>query len=275
MTIRARLLIGFAVLLVLLLVQLGVTYHFSMKTDNLVRELLRAHDASATVTQMSIEAQKLRRYEKEYFIYVKNLEKRQKYHGEWRGARNDLKNHLVRVTSGIDQSWDRDDITKAKRWDAYLNAYADGFAKVDASVDQGFLKDTLSANAAIQDAKNAFRPFFAETNAQINEKLSAARGMADEVRSDFELIQLILLGLVAASALIATVVILVVPNSVSRPIRALAAVANDMSLGNVHQQVRAEGAPEIRDLAASIERLRVGMKGLLTRVHRPASRNAA
>ena len=275
MTIRARLLIGFSALLILLLVQLGVTFYFSMKTEGTVRELLHAHDASASVTQMAIEAQKLRRYEKEYFIYVTNPEKRQKYLGEWRGARNELKNHLVRIASGVDPAWDADDLAKAKGWDAYLNTYADGFTKVDASVDQGFLNDTLSANSAIQPAKNAFRPFFTETTAQINDKLSAARGMADEVRSDFELIKLILLALAAASLVISAVVIVLVPNSISRPIRSLATVASEMSVGNVHREVRAQGAPEIRELAASIERLRIGMKGLLTRVQRPAPRSAA
>jgi nitrate/nitrite-specific signal transduction histidine kinase len=57
-----------------------------------------------------------------------------------------------------------------------------------------------------------------------------------------------------------------VPASISSPIEALTRSAHDMSTGNLDRPVTITGSPEFKDLADTLERMRVSQKMLMERL---------
>jgi hypothetical protein len=79
-SIRARLTAGLALIIVFFLVQAALVW---LGQDNARREVVDATRkntlASAQLSELAVLAQQVRRYEKEYFVYVGNRERRDNY----------------------------------------------------------------------------------------------------------------------------------------------------------------------------------------------------
>lgn len=268
MPVRLRLTIAFAVMLGLLIVQVAVSYLFSVRNSALVDELIRAHTASNLITRLAVEGQKLRRYEKEYFIYVDNPDKRNGYVKAWQKSHDNVKNQLVLLKSGTEQIWSNDDIARANAWDDALNAYTHGFTRIDISVNNGAVSDTIAANKAIQEAKNKFRVFLNGTSEQVEQKFQNAKEVGVQVEANLKKARLILTVLAVIGVIFGGVVIAVVPDMIARPLRQLSALAEEMSKGKIQQDIPMIGPPEIRELASSLERLRVALRGILQRLQK-------
>ena len=265
LSVRNKLTIVFALLIVILFAQFGLVYHFSGKSALLIEETIDANNASNAVGRLAIEGQKLRRYEKEYFIYVDNPKKREKYSSEWHESYAKLKEELALLLSH-QSNWSESDKAKADTWDDSLNAYARGFHQVEAAVAGGILEGTLDANQAIQDAKNKFRVFLKGTAAEVDSKLRQARRASTQLQDNFATVQSVLITLSFTGLLIGAVILFTVPGSIARPITELTESVTDISKGNITRPVSVRGSHEVKALAESVERLRVAVKGLMTRM---------
>lgn len=83
-TIRMKLLASF-VFVILLISTFGITvYQISQANNALVADAIdKDFNGSVAIATLAVEAQKNRRFEKEYFIYVEDAEKAKKYAKEW------------------------------------------------------------------------------------------------------------------------------------------------------------------------------------------------
>ncbi|MDH3672670.1 MAG: hypothetical protein OES46_16185 [Gammaproteobacteria bacterium] len=266
-SVRNKLTIVFSLLIAFLFGQFGLVYYFSINNASLINEAIEAHDASNTLTRLAVEGQKLRRYEKEYFIYADNPQKREKYSSEWHESYAKLKEGLALLLSHK-STWSESDKAKARTWDDSLNAYANGFHKVDAAVTSGLIQGTLNANKAIQDAKNEFRVFLKGTAAETDIKLRQARDHSEQVQDNVANIQVFLIGLSFVGLLIGAVILFTIPGTIARPITELTESVVDISKGNIIRPVPVRGSHEVKGLAESVERLRVAMKGLMARMNK-------
>ena len=265
LSVRNKLTIVFSVLIAILFAQFALVYYFSGKSALLINQAIDANDASNAVGRLAIEGQKLRRYEKEYFIYADNPKKREKYSSEWQESYAKLKEGLALLLSH-ESSWSESDKAKADTWDDSLNAYASGFHKVEAAVTGGIIQGTLDANKAIQDAKNQFRVFLKGTAAEVETKLGEARHASTQLQDNFANVQKLLIGLSFTGLLIGAVILFTIPGSIARPITELTESVTDISKGNITRPVSVRGSHEVKALAESVERLRVAVKGLMTNV---------
>jgi methyl-accepting chemotaxis protein len=266
-SVRNKLTIVFSLLIAILFAQFGLVYYFTVKNASLVNQAIEAHNASNALTRLAVEGQKLRRYEKEYFIYADNPQKREKYSSEWNGSYAKLKEELALLLSHK-STWSQSDKAKARTWDDSLNAYANGFHKVDAAVTIGVIQGTLKANKAIQDAKNQFKVFLKGTAAEIDTKLRQARYHSAQVQDNLVNIQIFLIGLSFAGLLIGGIILFTIPGAIARPITELTESVIDISKGNIVRPVPVRGSHEVKGLAESVERLRVAMKGLMMRMNK-------
>jgi methyl-accepting chemotaxis protein len=267
LSVRNKLTIVFSVLIAILFAQFALVYYFSGKSALLINQAIDANDASNAVGRLAIEGQKLRRYEKEYFIYADNPKKREKYSSEWQESYAKLKEGLALLLSH-ESSWSESDKAKADTWDDSLNAYASGFHKVEAAVTGGIIQGTLDANKAIQDAKNQFRVFLKGTAAEVETKLGEARHASTQLQDNFANVQKLLIGLSFTGLLIGAVILFTIPGSIARPITELTESVTDISKGNITRPVSVRGSHEVKALAESVERLRVAVKGLMTRMNK-------
>ena len=97
MTIRWKLMLSFFLLLVLVGAQFAISMYFQTKETVLINTLLQNHNLSNELSKLAGDGQKIRRFEKEYFIYLLNDEKRQGYWVEWNEARESIANYLQSI----------------------------------------------------------------------------------------------------------------------------------------------------------------------------------
>lgn len=266
MAIRTKLLLSFLLLTILLVMQFFVSHHFSVKEDQLVRQIIEEHNISHQLSGLVQAAQKIRRYEKEYFIYVQNPQKRDEYYRDFQITRQEIDATLVGLKIAHARSKHAGQQGRVAEWAAATEYYAEGFEQVHQKVLNGDIVNTFQANAAIKDAKNRFRVVLSGSHEAINEQLARARAEAEQIFDYGEQSSLIFTIVTDVSILIGLFISFRVPKTITRPMTELATIAEGISRGRINKPVKMSGSREIVELAESIERLRVAAQGLLTRL---------
>lgn len=267
LTIRKKLYLGFALILAFSLGQAAVTYLNLNQSEALVKQAIgKDFNASVEIARIGIEAQKLRRFEKEYLIYVGSKDQRAKYFVDWKGAHDQIRSMLDRIVENRDGNWSAGDIAKAREWQASLKAYGDGFAGVALGADSGQITSTLQGNEAVREAKDAFRVLLDGTTVGIEQKFKQAAASEQAIGRKFLLVNIVIAIAALAGIGLVAVLLVIVPNSISRPIELLTRSAHDMSTGIMNKPVAVAGSPEFKGLADTLERMRVSQQMLIERL---------
>jgi methyl-accepting chemotaxis protein len=267
MTIRNKLYIGFALILAFSIGQAAVTYLNLNQSEALVNQAIgKDFNASVEIARIGIEAQKLRRFEKEFLIYVGSKDQRAKYFTEWKGAHDQVKTMLDRIVENRDADWSAGDIAKAREWQVSLKGYADGFTGVVLGADSGQITSTMQGNEAVREAKDAFRVLLDGTTMGVEQKYKQAVASEQAIGGKFRLVNIVI-GIAALAGIgLVAVMLVIVPNSISRPIEVLTRSAHDMSTGIMSKPVAVAGSPEFKELADTLERMRVSQQMLIERL---------
>jgi methyl-accepting chemotaxis protein len=265
MSIHSKLASGFSLIIIFVLIQAAITFFYISKSNKLVDQAIDTSFAqSQFISQLAIDGQKLRRYEKEYFIYVNNDRKREKYFNEWTEAKNSIHSRLMSVIN--DNAWSLYDRGEMEVWKKSLNAYNDGFQTVNQMILSGRIKDTISANTEIRDAKNEFRTYLSGTDKLGKEKLNEAKQFAKEIDADFNMLYYIMFCTSAAGILLLITLLQMIPRSIANPVKELTEAATLMSKGNLNQQINPSNIKEFKTLSETLERMRMSQKTLIDRM---------
>ena len=272
LTLKAKLMFGFSLILVFMIGQSVVTYFYVSTSEALVTQAInKDFNASIAISRIAIEGNKLRRYEKEFFVYADNPEKRAKYHQEWRGSYNKLKTELDDAVSNKSGVWSRIDTQEVQTWVDAHRSYGAGFEEVVAQVEAGEIQGTLAANAAIQDAKNKFRVLLSGAAKGGATKLAGAEVTAVQIKENSNLVNLIVIFAATAGTVLVLVLLVVIPTSVAKPIETLAKAAQIMSMGNLDTPVPPTGGAEFKQLRDTLERMRISQKTFMARFRSQSS----
>lgn len=266
-SIRAKLMFSFT-LVFLVSVGLGtVSYYFTQENNRLVEQAVnRDFNGSIQISELAILAQKIRRYEKEYFMYIGNAEKQAKYEREWGETFAKISAKLGAIIADRSGLWRVADRIKFGHWQASLNAYGSGFRNVVEQVNTGELNGTLAANAAVQEAKNKFRTLVNGTIEFANAKYADATAAAEQIHVKSDQLNVILLIALGTAAAVSLLLMITMPGSIIKPVKALSLSAATMSQGDLDKPVpTAIGISDFRELAATLERMRISQKTLLQR----------
>ena len=267
-SINGTLRIGFAVLLFLFIAQSAVGYFTARSNDDLVTAAINEDfNTSVLISRIAIEGNKLRRYEKEYFIYVGNQDKMAKYTGEWEDSYRKLKDMLNVAINDSTGAWTPEQQNVLRAWDASLEGYASGFRAVVQGVGNGEVTNTVAANVAVQDAKNKFRVLLSGAASSGTELYERAANSAREIKktNDFTV------KLFGATSLfgiaLALWLFIVIPRAIDKPVSLLAETAQEMSTGNISLPVPVHKTPrEFRTLADTLERMRISQTVLIQKL---------
>lgn len=273
-SIRSKLMFSF-ILIFLVTVGLGaVSYFFAQDNMRLVDQAIsKDFNGSIQISELAILAQKIRRYEKEYFMYIGNAEKQNKYEKEWNETFAKIKEKLTALRKNRGGIWSSADWLEFDKWEQSLKDYGAGFRQVVADVDAGVHTDTLAANSAVQDAKNKFRTLVNGTIDFANAKYEAAALARQEIKVKSKELNTILLAALAVSAALCLVLILVMPRAIVKPIRVLSDSASAMSKGELEKPVpTGVGIKDFSELAATLERMRISQKMLIQRMGNAAAK---
>ncbi|BCE02397.1 hypothetical protein [Marinicellulosiphila megalodicopiae] len=264
MSIKKTLLLAFGVLSLMIILLLSVSLFSSFKTQVSTTQLIHDHEVSRGFTAVAINAQAIRRYEKEYFIYLDH-EKREKYWNEWSETKNKISAILDDLEKNLPMCGQAALVPEVQRWREALDFYASEFTKLNQQVIAGNISTTLGANDAVQDGKNRFKELLDGVDTQIESIFQEAKIHADNAQS-FNVIALIIIAVISFVAVIIAVVSFGrVPKSVSFPIVQLTELTTLISKGKANEMVKIGGSPEIVELSKSVERLRVATNGLMER----------
>ncbi len=266
MSIRARLLFSFLFLSLMILTLFVVRQYYSIKEAELVREIVLDHKISSQLAGLSSAAQKIRRFEKEFFIYVSNPVKRNKYAGDFDQAYEEIEYffaQLINIYSNYNYSTSS---IALGEWTAAGKYYADGFKTLVKKVEHGEINNVIDANSAIQDYKNRFGVVLAGTDEAIKQQYQLVTEKAEQIKQYQSTSSTIFIIISTLGFSIALFMSFLVPASIVKPLKQLTDIANGISKGQVKESVEVKGSIEIEDLSRSIKRLQLTTLGLLKRL---------
>jgi methyl-accepting chemotaxis protein len=257
-----------------------IGYAYLGKSQEVVTSVVdRDFASSIEIGALAVEGEKLRRFEKEFFIYVDDSAKRAKYVQEWTESFNKLTAQLAQLKSNPNYV-DARDRTVLNAWTAAAKSYGEGFNGIVKEIDAGRLAGTREANAAIGPYKDKFRVLLDGAGSEQAKRINRSKDGIGDIKGQFDIVTITLAALTLAGLVLAILIVLFIPAMIARPIEKLTLSAQSMSRGNLGEPVVVEGAAEFKDLASTLDRMRLAQRELLKRIRSqtggpsPAGQNA-
>jgi len=153
MSISRKLWLSFAALIALMLLMAGVAQIFQNRVTEAALDALD-HDAKVSddADHARFAIAEMRRYEKEYFLDIGNLEKEAAWEAKWSSIRDLMSATLLSLSKIIETNEDRETLKAMNR---EFNDYELGFRKTTAQMKGGHI-------ATARDANTAMEPYFDE-----------------------------------------------------------------------------------------------------------------
>jgi methyl-accepting chemotaxis protein len=269
-TVRGTLRAGFVLLFAVLTAQGIIAWlYLDASKHDVATSVQQNFAASTQLAELAVLGQSLRRYEKEYFIFLNDPKKRDDYASEWAKTYEKIFLGYESIKTNRSGIWTARDRAEVASWYQSVLAYEEGIYAVRRKVELQQITTAQEANHAIREAKDKFRVHLQGTVEMLKRKHAESQELAAKVgsRLDFILLTSALLSLAAVALLVAIAVL--VPRSIEAPIDALAEAARSMSNGNFEQPFKLTSRlQEFRMLADHLERMRVVQKSLLNTVTR-------
>jgi methyl-accepting chemotaxis protein len=303
MSISGKIKVGLGILLAFLAAQFGVSQFLDYATQSKVDTAITKNFAAAdSLAELGTVAQQIRRYEKEFFIYVNDEAGRKKYRKEWTDAYEKFSATLAKMSANADGAFSTKDTTAFGSWTKAAQFYGDEFKGIMTKADAGTIvpppppvveevakpakgapapvvvppapdlsKATKLANDMIGPGKDRFKEVLDGAQALRKEKIAASAQSVTEIRSLFGMATWVTLGVFLLALAVAIYLMISIPRAVRKPIEEFVGIADKMSKGDLKQVIHAEGAVEFEGLSKSLERLRVAQSGLLDKLRAKAT----
>jgi HAMP domain-containing protein len=306
-SINRNLTVGLIAIIVFFILQAAGVLTMGRYTEREVVEVARRNTvAQVDLADLSTMAQQIRRYEKEYFIYVNNPEKRTQYQKEWTGTMEKITALLGRMRANSSSALSADDLSRVGQWAAASEFYASEMTKVFAEVNARANKmqeEAATAQAAEQlaastkgaKAKEA-TPVLEGTRMllpdEANDLIKAGKdrfsadlikGVATTFAQKSEAtlalttvtnegFNKMIYGVMASVLIgigIGVYLLVSLPKSVTEPIRNLTTLVDALSRGEFTKPVASIKVLEFKNLSAAVERMRIAQELMLQRLQKP------
>lgn len=153
-SIRAQLIGGLSLIILFFIAQAAFVWWDQESTRKDVVDATRKNTiASSQLGELAVLAQQVRRYEKEYFVYVSNEEKRNGYIKEWTGASDKLTQILGTMRSNQAGAFTSADQAQIEQWMQASSYYAAQMRLIFEAVS--VRKEKIDLQASESAAKNA------------------------------------------------------------------------------------------------------------------------
>jgi methyl-accepting chemotaxis protein len=301
-SIRSILLAGLAAIALLFIVQAGLL-SWGQKTieRDVVSAVQRNTLASSQLSELAVVAQQIRRYEKEYFVYVNNPERRDGYVKEWTNASDKMTKLVQTMRTNADGAFNSDDLGKIANWASAAEFYSAEMKRIffavnerQAQLSSGAVATSAAANAK-PGAQAAAAPVVGmfsavEVNGMIGtgkDRLSGVliKGVSDMsaektkqtlalpvlTKQGFDRLWNGVMASVVVGLLIAAFLAWKLPAAITKPIAALGDAIDRLSKGELDATIDKSGPIEFNTLTAAVERMRVAQRALVARLRSRAS----
>lgn len=297
-SLRSILLLGLAAIALLFLVQAGVLSWGQKAIERDVVDVAKRNTlASSQLSELAILAQQVRRYEKEYFVYVGNQERRDGYIKEWVGTSEKITKLLDAMRKNPERAFGADDQGKISSWAEAATFYESEMKKIfgvvnDRQAQINSAATVLASNALTKSgtaplpspiAVSMLTPV--ETNGMIGlgkdrlsgvlikgvsemyaTKTKATLSLSESVSASFNRLWGLVGITVALGLVLAAFLAWRLPLAVTQPVAALTGAVEKMSKGDLEHSIGVASMKEFEGLSASLERMRIAQRTLVQRM---------
>jgi hypothetical protein len=304
-SLRNKLMFGLVPVVLFFLAQAALVWFFGGRTTTEVGNTVRQNTvASSKLSELAVLAQQVRRYEKEYFVYVSNVERRNGYIKEWSGTADKINTSLTTMLANSDGAFSKADLAEVSKWKEAADFYGSEMKKIFANVDQradAVAKAAAAADAAASASKGAVAkpaagasepaPVVMFSSVEVNtmigpgkdrlsaeliagvNKLSKAKteqtlALPNIAQEGFDKLLFGAIALSLLGAVVAAAVLVTLPPAIQSPISALTASVEAISKGQVGAAAASVKVKEFTVLEQGLERLRQSQKIMLERMGR-------
>lgn len=301
-SIKNKLLMGLVPVALFFILQGAVVWLLGGQTTTEVGNTVRQNTvASSKLGELAVLAQQIRRYEKEYFVYVSNQAKRDGYIKEWQGVADKIDQSLTYLRANKEAGLTQSEVLEVGKWKDAADFYG---AEMKRIFDQVNTRAGEIAQAAKLEAeapvKKGAAPLAAasapatvvqfapiEVNVMIGpgkdrfsgelikgvdamSKIKTAQTLAlPAVAQDgFNRLLIAALGSAALGIALTLFVLATLPKAINAPIEALSASVEAISKGQVGKAAPSVKVSEFAKLEQGLERLRQSQKIMLERMGR-------
>ncbi len=311
-SIRIRLIASMAVLIAFFVLQgIAVTWFTNAQSAQTSASIRNNTQSNAQLTELSTLAQQIRRYEKEYFVYVQNEEKRNGYIKEFEGASGRISKLLDAILANPGGSYTKAEISEANRWRDAHAFYAGEMTRIfnevkriqselaaapapapvpsPAPAAKGAtagavaapapaiapvpkLPTPAEANDMIKAGKDRFgAELIAGVNKMGKAKTEATLGLAQGSSEGYQQLLTVVMTTVVLGIAIAAFLVVTLPGAITRPISVLSEVADTVARGDLDKPFAVTNVPEFEPLVKSLERMRMALSVLTRRAKAKAA----
>lgn len=288
-------------MVIFFLVQAGLVWYAISNAKSTVVENTRKNTvATSELGALAVLAQQIRRYEKEYFVYIENKEKSDSYAREWRDTLGKIDAALARMKTGSDGAFNSKDIEQVAVWSEASAFYAAEMQKIILAVAErsASLRVDKEAKAdAVPSAKSGtVRPVeeaapAAYRSVEVNEMIKAGKdrfsaglikgvaamdqtktadtlALANVAEKMFDKVLTGVMITVVIGVIVALLLSISLPKTVTKTIDSLSIAAQEMSMGNLLKAYDSGGVTEFDKLAEALNRMRLGQQALVERLQK-------
>jgi len=272
MTIRRKLITGYLLLGLFLAVQAGVSFYFNDEAKELADQAIETNfEASLRLSELTILAQKMRRYEKEAFIYVAAPERRERYVEAWERAFVSPASSLERMIADPEHLYSQEDVLAMQRWRDGLSKYGWEFRKIaEKMAVPAFLDHSpeTTANEMIHDGKQQLAPLLREAPWMSNRKREHAQELRGRIESNYHTAELIYMVLTALGLIVTGIIVFALPGQIAGTLQSLIEKTERLSLGNLSEKIGLTTVPEFDRLARALQRIQNTNSALIERLQK-------
>jgi methyl-accepting chemotaxis protein len=261
-TIAARLVGGFALLL-LLLISVGALGLWGLNRQASLTENMLQHDLSYSLDLIEARHQvtDLRRYEKDIFLNFENPEKIKEYDQKWHAA---LEKANAAIKSSLANA-SAADVQKLNELSQHLKTYADGFARISDDVEAQKYQKAADINAEFSKYKEPVRSMQDGLTTLADDAIAKAKGMEKTLGTITTATISISITLMFFAILIGIASALIIIRSIRKPLAALQAVITEIdNTGNLALRLDQSGSDEISQSSEVINRLLISMSKVIS-----------
>ncbi len=263
MSIRIKIISAFLLMSFFLVIQSLL----SVQSNDRLRELVnlaveKNYPAVSAIGGLISDMQKLRRYEKEYFIYITDPQKKAKYTRQWKAVFDETREHIADMSANASNVFNEGDLQRFVFWDDSVRFYGEQFSRIleryhsEAVTAGDGGNPSVEANELIQEGKSRFGEALADAARMRHAKTEESLGVVAEVDERFQNVKLVSLSLTAAAILLSLILIFVVPGGINQTLGRLLQDAQRISNGDLSSPVDPSPIPEFNILADSLETIR-------------------
>lgn len=219
----------------------------------------RAVQTGTELSAVAVEAQKIRRYEKEYFIYVQDPKLRAKYAGEFDRTANQISELLTRMGNNRAQTYSATEVERVKQWQQAADFYFAEFRKISHAVNQGEETSPATVNAAIRAGKDRFAVVLEQLSQEVEARKSMVNDGKAEIITQIQWAGFAMFLLAILAVAVCIWQFLQIYGFITAPIGRIVDAAEELAAGRVPSRMEDESAAEFSRIMSALEMVRTRM----------------